>query len=233
MRPILNLLVLDGYPILEQLKLEEALLRNDTQDWCLINRGSDPAIVLGISAKVEEVVDENALKRQPIPLVRRYSGGGTVYVDKNTLFSSLILNRSTAPSVQFPKEAMEYAQELFQGLPFCMKENDFVIGDRKCGGNAQYFTKNRFVHHTSFLWDYTSDLLEYLRHPPKMPEYRDNRPHHQFLCTLKPYFCTQVDLSTALIAALGARFELLHRTLQEAEEFKNGEHRISTALVSC
>ena len=37
-------------PILRQLRLEEALLRADAGNWCIINDGSSiPAIVMGIS----------------------------------------------------------------------------------------------------------------------------------------------------------------------------------------
>ena len=45
-----NLLRLRGYPILQQLRLEEALLRADKANWCIINDGTpSPAIVMGIS----------------------------------------------------------------------------------------------------------------------------------------------------------------------------------------
>ncbi|NGX54212.1 MAG: hypothetical protein K1000chlam4_00937, partial [Chlamydiae bacterium] len=46
-----SLLHLSGLPIFEQLQLEEALLRADEGNWCLINSGVPPAIVMGISAK--------------------------------------------------------------------------------------------------------------------------------------------------------------------------------------
>ena len=35
--------------------------------------------------------------------------------------------------------------------PSC-RENDYVLGDVKFGGNAQAVTRGDFVHHTSFLW---------------------------------------------------------------------------------
>lgn len=45
-----RLLRLRGFPILQQLQLEEALLRADAGNWFLINDGTpDPAVVLGIS----------------------------------------------------------------------------------------------------------------------------------------------------------------------------------------
>lgn len=49
---------------------------------------------------------------------------------------------------------------------------DYVFGDRKFGGNAQSITKNRWVHHTSFLWDYEAKNMSYLKLPAKAPQYR-------------------------------------------------------------
>lgn len=49
MHPV-KLLHLQKVPILRQLLLEEALLRADTRNWCIINNGTSvPAIVMGIS----------------------------------------------------------------------------------------------------------------------------------------------------------------------------------------
>ena len=42
-----------SHPILEQLQLEEALFRADQRNWCLLNSGSPPAIVMGISGLPE------------------------------------------------------------------------------------------------------------------------------------------------------------------------------------
>lgn len=45
-----RLLSLRGFHILRQLRLEEALLRADSGNYCIINDGTpDPAIVMGIS----------------------------------------------------------------------------------------------------------------------------------------------------------------------------------------
>ena len=47
---VINLLRLQGLPILKQLRLEEALLRADAGNWCILNDGSaTAAVVLGIS----------------------------------------------------------------------------------------------------------------------------------------------------------------------------------------
>lgn len=48
--PLMKLVKLRGMPILQQLHLEERLLRTSSDNWCLINDGtSSPAIVMGLS----------------------------------------------------------------------------------------------------------------------------------------------------------------------------------------
>jgi hypothetical protein len=50
--------------------------------------------------------------------------------------------------------------------------SDYVFDNLKFGGNAQSITKNRWIHHTSFLWDYDTRNMEYLKHPSRTPKYR-------------------------------------------------------------
>jgi lipoate---protein ligase len=48
--PVINFLRLRGYSIHRQLLLEEALLRTESRNWCIVNDGAaQPAIVMGIS----------------------------------------------------------------------------------------------------------------------------------------------------------------------------------------
>lgn len=44
-----------------------------------------------------------------------------------------------------------------------MRENDYLFGSHKIGGNAQSIIKDRWVHHTSFLWDYKPERMRYLQ----------------------------------------------------------------------
>ena len=49
-KKVINLLRLRSFPILDQLRLEECLLRASRENWCIVNDGTQPpAIVMGIS----------------------------------------------------------------------------------------------------------------------------------------------------------------------------------------
>lgn len=231
----MHLFITKNLSIFEQLQLEEALLRTDTQNYCLINVGSPPAIVMGISQDSKLVVNRETHQQNPVPLIRRFSGGGTVVVEPSTVFFTLIVNHDNLPVKPFPKEVLGWTEKLirpaFQGLPFALRENDYVLGEKKCAGNAQYFTKGRCLHHTTFLWDYTPALMDLLLHPPKEPSYRQNRPHSDFLCTLKPYFRTQEEFTGAIQEALSGHFKPVPVTLEEARHTLERPHRKSTVRV--
>lgn len=234
-KPFLHVVNLNGIPILSQLRYEEALLRADEHNWCLFNRGSPLAIVMGISGQVEQLIHQEKLKKEPIPLIRRYSGGGTVVVDENTGFVTLIC-RTDAVAVQpFPKQLMRWSAELYRPLfpshPFELRENDYVIGEQKWGGNAQCITKGRWVHHTSMLWDYHPATMDYLLLPAKAPAYRQERPHTEFLCRLRDYWAEESFFQTALLEQLSRQFNLIPVDKGELEQILTLPHRKSTCLV--
>lgn len=202
-----------GKPIAEQLAIEEQLLRFDSHNWCLINDGAPPAIVMGVSGKKEELVDCARLAglsaAQQIPLLKRFSGGGTVVVDEDTLFVTFICNKRSHSFPAFPEPIMRWAGEFFveafQIEGFALRENDFVIGERKCGGNAQYIRKDRWLHHTSFLWDYSEEKMGHLLLPKKRPTYRGERSHGDFLCRLKDYAPSRQALVQGILTTLKRR----------------------------
>ena len=188
----MNLLHLTNIPIYDQLLLEEQLLRADTRNFCLINTGSPPAIVMGISGKAEGLIHLDQLPPS-IPILRRFSGGGTVIVDENTVFITFICNKADHSFPAYPEPILRWAQSvLAPPTPeLKLRENDFVMGERKCGGNALYIKKDRWLIHTSFLWDYDSTRMNLLKHPAKTPQYREGRSHEEFICRLSDHLESQ------------------------------------------
>jgi len=90
-----------------------------------------------------------------------------------------------------------------------------VIDHRKIGGNAQCIVKDRWVHHTSFLWDYTVDNMQYLLMPKKRPDYRRDRTHVSFLDKIKNHMKSPQVLEDSVIAQLGHTFDVTE--LSEAQ----------------
>jgi lipoate-protein ligase A len=185
----IELITLQDTPIEKQLEIEKTLLDKETNSFILINTGPPKAIVMGSSQKEEEVI--HLEKASKIPIIRRFSAGGCVILDKDTIMVTFIMNKKEVGIDLFPLSIMKWTEKFYQNclsIPsFSLVDNDYVIGDKKVGGNAQYIKKARFLHHSSFLWDYNKEHMDVLKHPPKEPAYRKHRPHHEFLTTLKPH----------------------------------------------
>ncbi|MCB1111608.1 MAG: lipoate--protein ligase family protein [Chlamydiales bacterium] len=233
---IIHLLQLHQVPIFRQLQIEEALLRCDNRNWCILNEGSTPAIVMGISAKEAQWVNLPLLQKKPLPLIRRFSGGGTVVVDESTLFATLIGEVEDSGVSCSPDHvhslALQIYQDLFVDDRFSLRENDYVFGEKKFGGNAQYLRKGRWLHHTSFLWQFDPQKMEYLTLPPKMPSYRKKRPHHEFLCTLDQWLPSREMFRKKMIDVLKKRYHVREVGLEEIEPFLSIPHRKATKLIS-
>lgn len=231
----LQLIFLKNHDIYKQLLLEEALLRTTKQNWCILNHGSPPRIVMGISGKPEKLVNLNKMTRSPIPIIKRYSGGGTVIVDTNTLFVSLILQKDILPFACYPEPILRWSEKIYQeafGIPqFYLRENDYVIQEKKCGGNAQYIQKHRFVHHTTFLWDFKQSYMEYLLHPERMPKYRANRTHCDFLCRMKEHLLEETAFFNGIVQALQSRYEIKTTPFGIVSPLLLGNHRTATVQI--
>lgn len=233
-KTLFKLIQLDNVPIFQQLQLEEALLRTDDSNWCIINKGTPPAIVMGISGKKEKLINQKILQRKPIPVIRRFSGGGTVIVDEHTLFITFICNKDCLQVVCSPEKVHQWAEDFYKDVfpaGFKLRENDYVIGDKKFGGNAQYLRKDRWLHHTSLLWDFKSHHMEYLLLPEKTPTYRAQRDHSEFLCSLKNEYPNREKLQTLVLNALNERFDVNEVGYEKTQKYLLTPHRQATTLV--
>mmetsp|Transcript_25867 Transcript_25867/g.43997 ORF Transcript_25867/g.43997 Transcript_25867/m.43997 type:complete len:330 (-) Transcript_25867:870-1859(-) len=101
---------------------------------------------------------------------------------------------------------------------FALRENDYVLGERKMGGNAQSIVKGGWLHHTSFLWDYDQQNMDYLSLPSKRPAYRGDRKHDDFLVRLSSVYpnLKPEQFVAAFNEACNVQFTAENVKLQEA-----------------
>lgn len=231
---IIHLIRLKNVSIFDQLLLEEKLLREDSRNFCILNEGSSPAIVMGISGKPEELISYPKAQELELPIIQRFSGGGTVVVDENTLFVTFLCNKDEFSFPSYPERIMKWTegfyQKAFSKLPtFRLRENDFVLGDFKCGGNAQYIKKERWLQHTSFLWNFCPEKMSSLLHPRKTPSYREGRNHLDFICKLESHIPSREDFFHWIQKELENQFTLSH--LQESDLKDLPQSRIQTRIL--
>jgi lipoate-protein ligase A len=232
----LNVVRCRGLPIFKQLQAEEVLLRATKENWFLFNTDMmDLSIVLGFSGKVMDLVDVEKVRKsgevgKKMNLIRRYTGGGTVIVDDSTVFTSFIMNANEVSSKPFPREIMQWSETIFKPVfeersivnrttaaVFTLRENDYILDNLKIGGNAQSIVKDRWAHHTSFLWDYQAANMQFLLMPKKRPEYRNDRSHTQFLDRICNHISTRQELEHAMITQLRLSFDIKEYTQSEME----------------
>jgi lipoate-protein ligase A len=133
---------------------------------CLFNTGPAPpddpshargSVILGLSGDPHKLVHVNNAHADGVPLVKRYSGGGTVFLDNGCRMVSLLINTDALPNVQpYPRNIMDWTGRLYGAaftphLPtFHLRENDYCIGSKKVAGNAQSITRGRWCHVSYF-----------------------------------------------------------------------------------
>jgi lipoate-protein ligase A len=245
--------------IFEHLLMEEGLLRATTNNYLLVSKSPSMqrAVVMGLSSanpkKLPALIYADQCHSDNVPVIRRFSGGGTVYIDNTTLFTSVICNSSILPSgvEAYPKPLMKWSSDVIFGpalskllnrpdaQQYALQENDYCVGKRKWGGNAQSLVKDRFLHHTSILWK--TDLAgmeQYLRIPPTeiRPKYREDRSHSDFVIGLDEVLNGEVSDSSfldAVVEAFSAQFDEVENTsLDEVKHTLSSlEYRRSTEIV--
>lgn len=80
-----------------------------------------------------ELLEIDPVLRDRIPVIRRFTGGGTVVVDGGTVFVTLICNKDAVADVQpYPRPIMAWSGHLysrvFQGVgDFNLRENGTLM----------------------------------------------------------------------------------------------------------
>lgn len=85
--------------------------------------------IIHFRRKPAELLEIGSVLQDKIPVVKRFSGGGTVIVDHQTVFITFICNTDALPNVQpYPRPIMSWSGQLynkvFQGVgDFSLREN--------------------------------------------------------------------------------------------------------------
>ncbi len=139
--------------------LEEYILHQKKEDYFLVY-SNNSSVIVGKHQNAMSEINYHYIKKNNIPVIRRLSGGGTVYHDKGNLNFAFISSgqpeklsdfiKYTQPIINFLKK--EYDLETsFDG------RNSLVYNGYKISGNAEHIHKNRIIHHGTLL--FSTDLI--------------------------------------------------------------------------
>lgn len=124
----------------------------------------EPYVCVGAHQNIEQEVDEDYCSRQGLPIVRRYVGGGAVYLDQHQLFFHFI----------YPEQhGLHLAQELYElfiepvvrtyrrfGVQAEMRPiNDIQVNGRKIGGTGAATFDSAVVVVGSFMFDFDAEHM--------------------------------------------------------------------------
>ena len=220
----------------ENVALEEAMVLQAEQgrlsETLRVWNAPSAFIVIGRGSKVAQEVELQQAAADEIPVIRRFSGGATILAAPGCFFYSVLLSLDKRPHLRMLDEAHRFV--MGRVLDAIQLERpdvaldgtcDLVLGGRKASGNALRMTRDWVLYHGTLLLDMNLDAVEqYLRHPPREPEYRAGRSHEDFLVNL------HIDSSRVVqhlrdVWEANARLEFSNELIQETERLTVEKYR--------
>lgn len=133
-----------------------------------------PSVFMGRYQSARAETDLDYLQRQGIPILRRSSGGGTVYHDLGNLNYSVITNDTTGRGFDlraFPQPIMKAMASRGVALELSAR-GDLRYQGLKVGGSAEATRGGRMLYHMSLLFDTDLSQLERVLQVPEGVEER-------------------------------------------------------------
>jgi lipoate---protein ligase len=142
------------------LAIEEILLKN-SEDEYLILCINHPSVIIGKHQTAHKEVNTKFLFENNIPLIRRISGGGTVFHDQGNLNFTFIRQSESGKQVDFRKHTQPVIDFLVSsGIDAKFEgKNDIKVDGFKISGNAEQIHRNRVLHHGTLLFSTSLQIL--------------------------------------------------------------------------
>lgn len=212
--------------------LDEALLESHiagaSPNTLHFYRRSVPTVSVGYFQKVAETLDLDECRRRGVSIVRRMSGGSSIYTDQGQLIYGLVLRESDIPGpreASFGRVCGAIASAIGSlGLEAVHRPvNDVEVGGRKVSGSAQLRRKGSVLQHGTVIVDTDLGAMDAILRPARSGKAPGSRPSER-VATLSGIKGAGVDMgsvkekvSDELARAFGVVFEKGALTQKELE----------------
>lgn len=143
------------------LALEDFFLHRSSEEYSFIYM-NNPTLIVGKHQVIYREADIFAAEALNVPVIRRLSGGGTVYHDRGNLNFSLIRNSRKGMQVNFElhtKPVIDFLNRL--EIPALLSgKSDIAVEGFKVSGNAEYVYRERVLHHGTLLFDTATETMK-------------------------------------------------------------------------
>ena len=146
--------------------LEEYLIKNLKRELFMIWQ-NDNTVLLGRNQNPYKEVNWDYMNEIGAKLVRRPSGGGCIYTDKNIVQYTIITKKEEDSLRKFTEPVVNYLNEKGVKAEFTGR-NDIIVDGRKISGNAQYKDRELMIHHGSIIYQDSSIDIGKLLTPAKL-----------------------------------------------------------------
>ncbi|HUX58672.1 MAG TPA: lipoate--protein ligase [Bacteroidales bacterium] len=143
------------------LAIEEILLKESKDEYLILGINT-PSVIIGKHQSAHREVNTKFVSENDIPVIRRISGGGTVFHDRGNLNFTFIRQSETGKQVDFrkyTKPVIDFLLTLGVEAKFEGK-NDLRVGGLKISGNAEHVFRKRVLHHGTLLFSSSMDMLK-------------------------------------------------------------------------
>jgi len=142
------------------LAIEEMLLKNSKEDYLILGINKQ-SVIIGKHQSAHKEINTAFVTENNIPVIRRISGGGTVFHDEGNLNFTFIRQSESGKQVDFHKYTLPVIEFLltlgveakFEG------KNDLKVAGYKISGNAEHVHRNRVLHHGTILFSTSLYML--------------------------------------------------------------------------
>ncbi|MBW6459650.1 MAG: lipoate--protein ligase [Bacteroidales bacterium] len=144
------------------LAAEEHLFKSATNNTFMIWRNEE-SVIIGKHQNRSREINHDFIASQNIPVIRRITGGGTVYQDPGNINFSFVYTDRKENLVDyrfFTKPVLEFLKKLGLNAAFEEKSN-IVVDGLKVSGNSAHVFREKVLHHGSLLFDTDLEKLEH------------------------------------------------------------------------